>query len=515
MLKRDISTTNLLIVCASSMIGSGWLFSPFISAQMAGPDALISWALAAVFMLFIALPLCEIGTMFPVSGGMANYPTLTHGKEVGFLFAWISWLSYVVVAPIETQAVLQYASHFFPSLVNTQTTTLQLSGIGYIAAFWLLLLITLLNTFGIKFLAECSRYTGMIKFIIPSITIFALFYATDTSQHPFYQNVVLDISHHKNWEEIFSALSTGGIAFAFIGFQTGLMLAGEAKNPQRDIPIAILGSIILAFIIYFLLQLSFIVAMPDQYLTYGWHHLVFPGMRSPLVGLTLLLGLGTVTTLLFIDSSISPLGTGLVYTTGSSRILYSMALNQYLPPILLKLNRYKIPYVALIINFVVGMLSFLPFPGWQKMVTFLSSVGILSYAAGPICMFAMRQLDPLRHRPFKLACATVMCYLSFYICNLMLHWCGFDIIWKLYVALLVGFFIHFIHQKKWAIIKSAALQWFFLYMTTFLVIAYLGPFGGIGILKFPYDLLLILPASIGIFYLSQQCASLGKNLIEQ
>ena len=83
MLKREISTTNLLIISLSSMIGSGWLFSPLISAQMAGPDALVSWTIAAVFMLFVALPLCEIGSMLPVSGGMANYPTLTHGKGVG------------------------------------------------------------------------------------------------------------------------------------------------------------------------------------------------------------------------------------------------------------------------------------------------------------------------------------------------------------------------------------------------------------------------------------------------
>ena len=114
LLKRDISTTNILIVAAGGMIGSGWLFTPFLGAQMAGPNALISWIIAAIFMLFIALPLCELGTMFPVSGGMSNYPTFTHGIEVGFLFAWTSWLSYVVMTPIEIQAILQYSSHFFP-----------------------------------------------------------------------------------------------------------------------------------------------------------------------------------------------------------------------------------------------------------------------------------------------------------------------------------------------------------------------------------------------------------------
>src|SRR6476659_9781232 len=116
------------------MIGSGWLFSPFISAQLAGPNALISWVIGAIFMLFIALPLCELGTMFPISGGMSNYPTFTHGKEVGFLFAWTSWLSYVVMTPIEIQAILQYSSHFFPILIVAGSSTFELSTYGYFAA---------------------------------------------------------------------------------------------------------------------------------------------------------------------------------------------------------------------------------------------------------------------------------------------------------------------------------------------------------------------------------------------
>src|ERR1700722_10307685 len=138
MLKRDISTTNVLLAAAGGMIGSGWLFSPFISAQIAGSGALISWVIATIFMLMIALPLCELGALIPISGGMANYPTFTHGKEVGFLFAWVSWLSYVVMTPIEIQAILQYGSHFFPQLVHHQGT-ITLSIYGYTAAILIML----------------------------------------------------------------------------------------------------------------------------------------------------------------------------------------------------------------------------------------------------------------------------------------------------------------------------------------------------------------------------------------
>lgn len=498
MLKRDISTVNILVASAGGMIGSGWLFSPFISAQMAGSNALISWVIAALFMLFIALPLCELGTMFPVSGGMSNYPTYTHGQEVGFLFAWTSWLSYVVMTPIEIQAILQYSSHFFPSLIVDDPTTLKLSGTGYVVAMGIMLFVVLLNSYGIKLLAECNKYASLIKFALPSVAIIALLHSA-----PDMSNVSLSLHDKSSWINIFSALSAGGVIFAFTGFQNGLILAGEVKNPQRNIPIAILGAVLIGFVLYFMLQLSFIAAMPQKFLTNGWSALSYPGDSGPLVGLTLLLGLGIVATLLMIDAAFSPFGTTLVYTAATSRIVYGMALNNHLPKLFLKVNRHKIPYVTLYANFFVGILSFLPFPGWQKLVAFLSSASILSYSIGPICLLAMRKLQPGTRRPFKLAGSLFCSHLAFYFCNLMLYWCGFSILWKLDVALFIGLLVCVAYHRKSFILHNYPLYWFIFYMTSLLFISYLGTFGGIGVLTFPLDMLCLLPLSIVVLHLSQ------------
>ena len=499
MLKRDISTTNRLIASAGGMIGSGCLFIPFISAQMAGSNALIHWIIAAIFMLFIALPLCELGTMFPVSGGMSNYPTYTHGKEVGFLFAWTSWLSYVVMTPIEIQAILQYGSHFFPALVSSHSVSLSLSGYGYIAAFAVMLFVVLLNSYGIKLLAECNKYTSILKFALPSVAIICFLHHS-----PHFGNLQINLANHEDWQNIFTALSTGGVAFAFTGFQNGLILAGEVKNPQRNIPIAILGAVLIGFILYFMLQLSFIVAMPSHYFANGWHTLAYQGDSAPLVGLALLLGLGIVATLLMFDATFSPFGTTLVYTAATSRILYGMALNQHLPKIFLKVNRHKIPYVTLYANLFVGLLSFLPFPGWQKLVAFLSSASILSYCIGPISLLAMRQLEPNRARPFKLKAHLICSHIAFYVCNLMLYWCGFSVLWKLGLALLVGLTISLAYQRKKLLNCDSSLSWFVFYILSLLMISYLGSFGGIGVLRFPIDLICILPFSIIFLTLSQK-----------
>lgn len=507
MLKRDISRTNVLIAAAGGMVGSGWLFSPFISAQMAGSGALISWILAAVFMLFIALPLCELGTMFPVSGGMTNYPTYTHGQEVGFLFAWVAWLSYVVMTPIEVQAILQYASHFLPALVSIEQGVSKLSGYGYAVAILIMAGLVVVNSFGIKLLAECNKYASFIKFIIPSIAIVSLLYSSHSLA-----NAHIAISSPQHISEIFTALSAGGIAFAFTGFQNGLILAGEVKNPQRNIPIAILGAIAIGFVLYFMLQLSFLAAIPAQYLKNGWQHLHFPGDSGPLVGLTLLLGLGTVSLLLLLDSSFSPLGTALVYTTATSRILYGMAQNKHLPAFFLKTNRYSIPYFTLFVNFLVGILSFLPLPSWQKMVAFLSSASILSYGIGPICLLAMRKLEPNKERPFRLHSSLFFCQIGFFVCNLMLYWCGFDVISKLYLAIWIGLLITVIHRRK-NIWTQPSVIWFLSYMTALLLLSYLGSFGGLNALKFPWDVLTILPFSSIMLCFSQRCLVSKKSYV--
>jgi amino acid transporter len=404
------------------------------------------------------------------------------------------------MTPIEIQAILQYSSHFFPFLLIKEATYFKLSHAGYWVAVVIMFFIVVLNSYGIKFLAECNRYASIVKFLLPSIAIVGLIHVSPTLQ-----NITLDLTNKASWIALFSALSAGGIAFAFTGFQNGLILAGEVKNPQKSIPIAILGAVLVGFVLYFMLQLSFLMAVPQSYLQQGWQHLSFPGDSGPLVGLTLLLGLSLVAVLLLFDAAFSPLGTSLVYTAATSRILYGMALNKHLPPFFLKLNRYQIPYVTLYANFLVGIAAFLPFPGWQKMVAFLSSASILSYGIGPICLLALRKMRPDQHRPFRLLGSLMICHSAFYVANLMLYWCGFSVIWKLYVAILIGFSIYLCYQKRSFSINNFSLYWFFSYLSILLLLSYLGPFGGIARLKFPFGMLVILPFSVLMLYISQYC----------
>ena len=500
MLDRAISRANLLLLSAGGMIGSSWLFSPFISAKMAGPFALYAWVLATIFMLFIALPLCELGTIFPMAGGIVNYPSITHGSGMGFIFGWVTWLAYVVCAPIEVQAVMQYASYYFPELVDTSKAGFHLSSQGFIYSFIILFLVMVLNSYGVRLFTRCNRIISVFKFIVPILAILAFF----TVSPSLFQHIEFHIPKASDWSSIFSTLSFGGIAFAYTGFQNGLLMAGEVKDPNKAIPLSILGAVLIGFLIYFSLQWSFLTAVPDSAINNGWHELTFTGQSSPLVGLAGVLGLGWIASLLMVDASVSPLGTSLVYTGVTARILYAIGRNHEVPARFATLNKYKVPFFALCVNFIVGICSFLPFSGWQDMVVFLSSCSILSYLIGPVCLVAICSHHPKLRKGFFLKGAKWVCFFSFYSAMLMLLWCGFAILWKLSVAIGFGVLLHLSVNREGLPFKN--LVWIFILMASLLLLAYFNEHGGNGLLKSPLDILCLLPISYFLLKFSELIA---------
>lgn len=112
-LSRRLSPVTLFLLSMNGIIGSGWLFAPLYAAKIAGPAAIISWMIGGVAAILIAFTFAELSTMLPVAGGTAHIPQLSHGILVSFILSWIAWITSLMLAPIEVQAVLQYAAIFF------------------------------------------------------------------------------------------------------------------------------------------------------------------------------------------------------------------------------------------------------------------------------------------------------------------------------------------------------------------------------------------------------------------
>ena len=121
-LKRHVGAIGLLFAGVGSIIGSGWLFGAFNASTVAGPSAIISWVIGAALIMLIGLVFAELGSMFPVSGGVARFPHYAFGSFASFILGWVTWLAAAVVAPIEVLAAITYASSYAPWLINPNET---------------------------------------------------------------------------------------------------------------------------------------------------------------------------------------------------------------------------------------------------------------------------------------------------------------------------------------------------------------------------------------------------------
>ena len=307
------------------------------------------------------------------------------------------------------------------------------------------------------------------------------------------------------------------MSFSFFGFQTAIFLAGEAKNPQKSIPLALFGSIFACMILYTALQLGFILSVNPEAIAQGWDKISFTGDAGPFAGIFIALGFGIMVKVLYFDAILSPLGTAVGYIAASSRILYSMSLQDDAPKTFSKVNRYSIPWVAIIVNFVFGMLLFLPFSGWQSMIAFLSAAIVLSLACGPICLPIFRKKFPNLERPFKLPYSNVLSFISFYICNLMLQWTGWSTVWKLEIAVFIGILIfsvsHVMNKKsKVESLQLKSFVWLILYLIFSGIISYCGTFGGgKGLISMYEDFIVVAISSLIVFIIAQKTAISDKD----
>lgn len=502
-LSRRISPITLFMLSLNGIIGSGWLFAPFYAAKIAGSAALISWFLGGICATLVAFTFAELSTMLPVAGGTAHIPQLSHGPFVSFIMGWIAWITSVILAPIEVQAVLQYASLFFPSLMHAETLTLW----GYCWAGILMTVLCLLNIFSYRGLMHSNFVLFVFKFSVILLTIFTLLMTRFQTAN--FSGLITTTMSQAGWHTIFSAVATGGVVLAFNGFKSGVEMAGETKNLKLAIPLSTAGSVIACLLIYLGLQVCFIGALDNNLLKNGWHNLSYAGDVGPFVGLAAALGLFWLLKLIYLNAVVSPLGAGLIYVTSTARILYAMSRIGYVPKFLSYLNHQRFPVWAIIVNFLIGMLSFLPLPGWQVMVNFLVSAIVITYAMGPIALISLRYTLPDKKRPFKLPAAHFICLFAFYICNLFSYWTGWETLSKLAIMLLLGlvlFFIAFLTKRvKMTIQEFKTAWWMIPYMGGLILISYLGSYGGLGLIPFGWDFLVIGILSILVFFTAVKC----------
>ncbi|MFE7134147.1 APC family permease [Streptomyces sp. NPDC057638] len=430
-LRREIGTIGLSWVSVGSIIGSGWLFGALFAAQAAGTASLVSWGIGAFAITVLAFVHAELGAAYPVAGGTARFPHYAFGSVAGASFGWFSWLQAVATAPIEVMASLNYLS-VHADWIQTDKNHLTAAGYGLAVAFMAFFVIV--NFLGVRWLAHTNSLATWWKIAVPVVTI-AVLMATAFHGANFGHQGFAPFGA----QGVLSAVSTGGIIFALLGFEQADQLAGESRDPARDIPRAVIGSIVLGTLVYVALQVAFIGALPPSAFAHGWADLTFTDKAGPFAGLALSAGVGWLAVLIYVDAVVSPTGTGLIYTTAASRVSYGLSRNGYVPAVFERTTARGVPWFSLLFAFAVGLIIFLPFPTWQKLVGFVTSASVLMYAGAPLAFGCLRKQDPARHRPYRLRGGAFWAPVAFVVANLIIYWAGWDTLWRLGLAIVLGY----------------------------------------------------------------------------
>jgi len=514
-LSRDIGFWGLMFVSLGSIIGSGWLLGALTAATLAGPASLISWVLAAFMLALLALVHAELGASYPAAGGTARFPRFVFGPLAGFTAGWMAWLQAVTIAPIEVEATLSYVDHI--SWVNSHVNILRVNGTltpsGLLIASVFMLAFTVVNLVGVKTMAETNGVTVVWKTAVPLLTVVVLVLL---AFHP--SNFTTGGFMPYGMHGVFAALPAG-VVFALQGFEQAIQMAGEARHPQRDVSRAVIASMAVGAIVYLLLEVAFIGALDPGNLAHGWANPVGKGDFGPYATLAVAAGAGWLAIMLYIDAVISPAGTGLVYVATSSRLSYALGRENELPSSLARVNVRGVPVRSILLAFVVGLIAFLPFPSWQSLVGLVTSATAIMYAFAPVALYALRQRDPDRPRPYRLPAYRILSPAAFVSANLIIYWSSFEAIWKLCLALVLGLAIFGVTRMRLPATERGPLDvrsaiWIVPWLLGLVAIGYFGRYGGTNAIPNWWDLVLVAVFSIVIYEVAEKLALNGDQVRE-
>ncbi|HUJ61823.1 MAG TPA: APC family permease [Kofleriaceae bacterium] len=506
-LDRSVGFYGLMFVSLGSIIGSGWLLGALNAAQVAGPASILSWLLAAGMLALLALTYAELGAAYPVAGGCGRFPYYTHGPIAGFTAGWSAWLQAVFVAPIEVLAAITYVNsvswvnEHFPMLYAPPSPDAGLlNHHGLVVAVVLMMAFTAVNLAGAKFLSESNIIVVIWKTVVPLVAC-AVVAGVQFDPANFHAGGgFLPFGFHG----VFAAL-TGGVVFALQGFEQAVQLAGEARDPKKDLSRAILTAMAIGAVLYTLLQVVMIGGFDPANLVAGWARPLgtSPSSYGAWYTLALALGAGWLAKVLIVDAIISPAGTGVVYVGATARLSYAFGEEREMPQLLRSTSR-GVPVFSILVAAVIGCIAFGPFKSWKALVTVVTGATAIMYSFAPLSLAALHKLDGARPRSYRMPAPRVLLPLAFCSANLIVYWGGFEATWKLGCAIALG--LALFAFGAWLRRTDAARQvvhavWIAPWLAGHVVIGALGRYGG-GYMVLPdwVDIAVVGAFSLAIFY---------------
>ncbi len=514
-LMKKMNLTSLIYTGVGSIVGSGWLMSSSLIAQTSGPAAILSWVIGAIIISVIASNFIEICSFLPTTvGGFGHYVEFTHKSFPGFICEWIFLLSWIGLIPAEATASVQYLSSFSPEF--THMVVMPDGGFTHFGVFLasiMCFIYFLINYLSLTTLMRFIKYLTLFKIIVPIVVVITLIAVTHHVGN-------LGISEHKfmpyGFNGLLTAITTGGVVFAFNGFQTPVTFAHDAENPRRNIPLAIIASVVFCMLIYGGLQLAYLLAVPPQELINhgGWKGI---SMSAPFLDLSRMNKLFSLAYLLLGAAFLSPFGAGLIYNASTARI--SRSFGKYLPGFVMKLNKRGVPAGALLFVFLVCLFILWVLPGWQLIVSIVCAGLVLLFGMMCIVNGSLSRTVPEERNKYgiRLKGSKLLSLLGFIFTSLMYYWSAWPLTGQASIVLVLGIPLYLFYYSKneglsvaWANIKDGAwLLWYVLFMV---ILSYFGPFGGNNALSELGSQFLVVVVAIAFYFIGVSKGSLTTQL---
>jgi len=475
--KKALTATNLTTLGIGAIIGAGiFVLTGQAAAQYAGPAIVISFIISGMACAFAGLCYAEFASMIPIAGSAYTYAYTTMGEFLAWIIGWdlileylfaastvsVGWSGYVVsflkdfgvYIPVELTAatgtrLIQLPDIGWTEISNTLLRHLASTGIQpdtlphtmailNLPAMFIIAAISMLLIIGIKESAGFNNIMVITKVgVIILFVVIGFFFVKSANWRPFIPPNTGEWGHF-GWSGILRA--AGVIFFAYIGFDAVSTAAQEAKNPQKHMPIGILGSLSISTVLYILVAivLTGIVAYPELLVSDP----VAVGVNSmgqklfwlrPVVKVAAIAGLSSVI---------------LVMLLGQPRIFYSMSKDGLLPPVFSKVHpKYKTPYISTLLTGAVALIlaGVLPISILGELV----SIGtLLAFTIVCVSIIILRKAKPDIPRPFKTPLVPLIPLLGAGFCLLQMFALPFDTWLRLIIWMALGLIIYFTYGVR-------------------------------------------------------------------
>ena len=465
-LRRALGALNLTTLGIGAIIGAGiFVLTGTAAAKFAGPAIVLSFIVSGFGCLFAGLCYAEFASMIPIAGSAYTYGYATLGEFVAWIIGWdlileylfgastvaVGWSGYftafmdqmgIKMPTAFTSSPYYYAdANEFDPVTKVLLHPAGFSHTGAVVNLPAIVLIALMSTLlviGIKESARFNNFIVILKLAIVLLVIgFGFMYVNQANWHPFIPPNTGEYGHY-GWSGIVRGAAV--VFFAYIGFDAVSTAAQEAKNPQRDMPIGILGSLAICTVLYILMSL--VMTGLAHYTELDVPHPVFVAIEKAGPALAWLGGIINIGAIAGLASVV------LVMLMAQPRIFYSMARDGLLPAVFGKVHpRFKTPYITTIITGIVAAVVAGLFP--IGLLGELVSIGTLLafvIVCGGIIM--LRYKSPNLARPFRTPLVPLVPILGILICGYMmtsLPWATWE---RLIVWMIIGLAIYFFYSRS-------------------------------------------------------------------